>query len=116
MSRLDESKSLVIEARAARMKETQALLSAEEKDALIRRYHPDFRKEAYRPIRLGPNQGEQTVHELANLLEGESPVAAEAISLSPQHQVDLLIIGGGGAGATAALTAKAAGAKVLLAT
>lgn len=116
MSILEDSKTRVNESRAARMKEERTLLSPEDKDALIRKFHPDYKKEAYRTIQIGPNQGDQTVHELANLLEGKSPIASEAISLSPQHQVDLLIIGGGGAGATAALTAKAAGASVLLAT
>ena len=41
---------------------------------LIKKYHPDFRENAYRPIKFGPNADEMTVRELAALLEGESPV------------------------------------------
>ncbi len=116
MSDIDVSKERVNTSRAARSQQEMPRLSAEEKDDLVHRYHPDYKKEAYATLRFGPNKGEQTVHELARLLEGESPVPADFPALKPAHQVDILIIGGGGAGATAALTAKAAGAKILMAT
>ncbi len=116
MTILEESKERADQSRDKRREQNWPLLSSQEKEQLVRQYHPDYKKEAYRTIRIGPNQGEQTVHELADLLEGESPVVSESITLSPQHQADILIIGGGGAGSTAALMAKAAGAKVLLAT
>ncbi|MFQ5598157.1 MAG: FAD-binding protein [Nitrospiria bacterium] len=118
MSDIESSKERVHASRAGRIDQEMPRLSAEEKDALVHRYHPDYKKEAYVTLGIGPNKGEQTVHELACLLEGESPLAADvdALSLEPDHQVDILIIGGGGAGATAALTAKAAGAKILMAT
>ena len=45
-----------------------------ERDTLIKKYHPDFRESAYRPISFGPNAGDMTVRELASLLEGDSPV------------------------------------------
>lgn len=116
MGLLEESKERVNRSREARRQEERALLSPQEKERLVRQFHPDYKKEAYRTLRIGPNAGEETVHELADLLEGKSPVADESISLAPQRQADVLIIGGGGAGSTAALMAKAAGAKVLLAT
>ncbi|MFQ5781259.1 MAG: FAD-binding protein, partial [Nitrospiria bacterium] len=116
MDIIEESRKRVFKSLDRRKKEEMPLLSEEEKDRLVHQYHPDYKKEAYGAIRIGPNKGELTVHEVVNLLEGESPVSAESVSLAPQHQVDVLVIGGGGAGATAALTAKAAGAKVLLAT
>src|SRR5581483_7390537 len=116
MNSLEESKERANQSREKRRNETWPLLSPQEKERLVREFHPDYKKEAYRTIRVGPNRGEQTVHELADLLEGESPITAEAVALSPRHQVDILIIGGGGAGSTAALPAKGARAKVLLAT
>ena len=116
MESIEKSKKKVDQLRSKRQKESWPSLSLEEKESLVHRYHPDYKKEAYRAIRVGPNQGDETVHELADLLEGESPVADQEIVLTPHHQADILIIGGGGAGATAALTAKAMGAKVLLAT
>ena len=86
-----------------------------ERDELIKKYHPDHRESAYRPVKFGPNAGELTVRELAALLEGDSPVPGD-LDLTPAHSVDVLVIGGGGAGSAAALHAHAAGAKVLLAT
>ncbi|MDH4228711.1 MAG: FAD-binding protein [Nitrospirota bacterium] len=84
---------------------------------LLAAHHPDYRKEAYRPIAFGPNAGEQTVHELAALLEADSPLVAKPANLSRvDYEVDVLVLGGGGAGATAALKAREAGASVLVAT
>ena len=98
------------------------LLAPEEKEALIRQYHPDYKEAAYRTLRVGPNRGERTVHELADLLEAESPAVpallptAQGSAYPAIPQVDVLIVGGGGAGTTAALTAASTGASVLLAT
>lgn len=96
---------------------TQALpkYSPAERDALIKKFHPDHRGHAYRLIGFGPNEGETTVRELAALLEGDSPIP-EDFDLAPTSSVDVLVIGGGGAGCAAALHAREQGAVVLLAT
>ncbi len=112
MESLTESMVRVVESRGKRLMQLPPL----NKDALIFGYHPDYKETAYRTLRVGPNKGEKTVHELADLLEGESPVLPTDIPTLPSHQVDVLVIGGGGAGATAALTASVAGATVVLAT
>jgi len=116
MNELELSKQRVIDGREGRKNTEMPRLSQEDKDALLRRYHPDLKEEAYATIRIGANAGQQTVHEVVRLLEGESPLSSDAPELIPVHQVDVLVIGGGGAGASAALTAQADGAKVLLAT
>ncbi len=116
MSVLETSKLKVGETRSSRLEESFPALSLEEKETLVHQFHPDYKKEAYGTIRVGVNKGERTVHRVVSLLEGESPIASESITLEAQKQVDVLIIGGGGAGAMAALAAKAAGAKVLMAT
>ena len=64
---------------------------------------------------FGPNEGDLTVRELASVLEGDSTVPAD-LPLEPDHTVDVLVVGGGGAGCAAALHAQAEGAQVLLAT
>jgi succinate dehydrogenase/fumarate reductase flavoprotein subunit len=106
---------LVHKTRDVRRAQTLAKYPPDERDTLIKKYHPDFRESAYRPIKFGPNAGELTVRELAALLEGDSPVPAD-LDLTPAHSVDVLVIGGGGAGCAAALHAHAGGAKVMLAT
>ncbi len=103
--------------RKQRMTQAMPLLRDQEKDTLLSSYHPDYKKEAYRAIRFGPNAGTETVHELAALLEADSPLVAAPANLSrADHEVDVLVLGGGGAGAAAALCAKEAGASVLIAT
>ena len=106
---------IVHKTRDTRQAQTLPKYSPAERDTLIKKYHPDHRESAYRPIKFGPNEGELTVRELAALLEGESPVPDD-LDLTPAHTVDVLVVGGGGAGCAAALHAHAQGAKVLLAT
>jgi len=106
---------VVHRSRDARRKQTLPKLSSAERDTLIKKFHPDHREAAYRPVAFGPNEGELTVRELASVLEGDSPIT-EDLPLDPDHVVDVLVIGGGGAGCAAALHAHAEGAEVLLAT
>lgn len=116
MSVLETSKLKVGETRSSRLEEMLPTLSLEEKEELVHQFHPDYKKASYGTIRVGANKGDQTVHRVVKLLEGESPIAPESITLTAQQQADVLVIGGGGAGAMAALSAKAAGATVLMAT
>ncbi|MDH5640316.1 MAG: FAD-binding protein [Nitrospira sp.] len=106
---------IVHKTRDARRKQVFPKLSPADRDQLIHKYHPDFRASAYRPLRFGPNEGDKTVVELATLLEGDSSLNGQ-VDMTPHHQVDVLVIGGGGAGCAAALHAHEAGAKVILAT
>jgi succinate dehydrogenase / fumarate reductase flavoprotein subunit/L-aspartate oxidase len=113
---ITESRGRVDATRPARKAQTIPIWPPAEKEALLHKYHPDYKAEAYRLIRVGPNAGLKTVHEVADLLEGDSPVTQADLKAEPDYVTDLLILGGGGAGCAAALTARAAGAKVLLAT
>ena len=112
---IHELQKLVHKTRDPRRTQTLPKYSPAERDTLIKKHHPDHRENAYRPIKFGMNAGDLTVRELAALLEGESPVP-ENLDLSPAHTVDVLVVGGGGAGCAAALHAYARGAKVMLAT
>ena len=92
-------------------------MDADEKDALLKKYHPDYRETGFTTIRAGANRGEKCPVELNEMLEGKSRVLDMDIDLSRvDYDVDVLVIGGGGAGASAAIEAHAAGAKVMIAT
>lgn len=78
---------LVHQSRDARRAQTLPKFPSDERDRLIKQYHPDHRENAYRPLTFGPNAGEKTVRELAALLEGDSPVPTD-LDLTPAYQTD----------------------------
>ena len=80
-------------------------------------YHPDFKESGRRPIAVGPSKGYGVAHEVVDLLEAKSRLDPKQIDLSNvDYETDVLVIGGGGAGTSAALLAAEQGAKVLLCT
>jgi len=88
-----------------------------DKKNLLREYHPNFIDGKMRPLLIGPNRGDKAPNELADLLEGNSCINPEMIDLERvDYNVDVLILGGGSAGASAAISAKENGVNVLLAT
>jgi len=92
-------------------------LSLKEREERLRKYHPDFVEGARKEIRVGPNKGYAISPEIVRLLEAKSRVNPDTIDLTKiAYETDVLIIGGGGAGTAAALTAQESGAKVLIAT
>ena len=107
----------VEETRSERLKNLFPRMSAEEKQTVLRENHPDYITDAYETLKIGPNKGEKVLHELAELLQGKSRILDKEIDLSkPDYDVDVLVIGGGGAGSSAAITAHANGAKVMMVT
>ncbi len=114
---MEDSIRKVEATRDRRLKETFPRITDEEKAALLRGYHPDFIEEGMRELMVGPNKGERTPNEIADLLEGNSSINPDKINLDKiDYDVDVLVIGGGGAGAAAALLAQENGASVLLTT
>jgi succinate dehydrogenase/fumarate reductase flavoprotein subunit len=104
--------------RVARKKagEEVPFLSLDERKKRLE-HHPDFKEEGRRALRVGPSKGYKIAHEMADLLEAGSRVAPGVVDLSrPDYETDVLIIGGGGAGTSAALIAQEQGAKVIVAT
>ena len=93
------------------------LLSLKEREERLKKYHPDFREGSRREIRVGPSKGYAISPEIVNLLEAKSRVNPDTIDLGKiAYETDVLVIGGGGAGTSAALMAQESGAKVLIAT
>jgi succinate dehydrogenase / fumarate reductase flavoprotein subunit len=103
--------------RQARLSQTFPRMTPDERDEVLRRFHPDYIEEMARPIRLGVNAGDRMPHELADVIEGPAHLdPAVFVPGEPDFICDVLVIGGGGAGASAALLAEENGAHVLLVT
>lgn len=114
---LDESIQVLEATRVRRLIETFPRLAEEEKLALLKLHHPDYIEASMRQLQLGVNKGDYTPHELADILEGNSRIDPDKIApTQPDHNVDVLVIGCGGAGASAALLAQENGARVLITT
>jgi succinate dehydrogenase / fumarate reductase flavoprotein subunit/L-aspartate oxidase len=93
------------------------VLTLKEREERLMKYHPDFIEGARKEIRVGPSKGYAISPEIVALLEAKSRVNPDSIDLARiAYETDILILGGGGAGTAAALTAQEAGAKVLIAT
>ena len=103
--------------RKERMKQTFPKLKPEEKKALLEKYHPDYKPGTTRKLLVGVNKGEPIVNELGEVVEAYSRVNPAKIDISTVGiQTDVLVIGGGGAGAASALAAHQEGVQVLLCT
>jgi len=111
-----ESMKRVEATRSARLSETFPRLSAPDKETLLKAFHPDFIPEAFATLRVGPNKGGRTPHELAAVLESRPVLRPDFDVSRTDLETDVLIIGGGGAGSAAALMAQENGAKVVLVT
>ena len=63
-----ESIRRVEAARAENIKLDPRRMTAEEKDVLLKTYHPDYRENQFTVLDFGPNKGEKVPTELAALL------------------------------------------------
>ncbi len=112
-----ESIARVESTRQARLTQTFPRMTPEEREDVLRQFHPDYIADATREIRLGVSKGDRTPLELADVIEAAPQLDPDTFSLrAPDMQTDVLVVGGGGAGASAALMASQAGASVLLVT
>ncbi|HEY42315.1 MAG TPA: FAD-binding protein [Dehalococcoidia bacterium] len=105
--------------RVARKKRGEEFLSMslDERDEILKKYHPDYRQEGRRALRVGVNKGYVIPDEFVDILEAWSRVEPDKVDLSePDVETDVLIIGGGGAGTAAAILAEEQGARVVIAT
>lgn len=92
-------------------------MTPEERQEVLRKFHPDFIEEGFRVLKVGVNKGDRVPQELADLIEARSRIENVELDLGKiDYDVDVLVIGGGGAGAAAALVAQEKGADVLLVT
>ena len=92
-------------------------MTAKQKEDLLAEYHPDYKASEFSVLEIGPNKGDKVPHELAEMLQAHSRIKASDVDLtSPDYETDVLVIGGGGAGTSAAIEAHEAGADVMIVT
>ena len=117
LANMQESLKKVEATRAQRMANEPRRMTADEKDALLAAYHPDYKEEGFITLKVGPNKGEKVPTELGYLLESNSRILGVDIDLDKvDYDVDVLVIGAGGAGSSAAIEAHEAGANVMITT
>ena len=92
-------------------------MTAEQKEQVLASFHPDYKVDEFSVLTVGPNKGDKVPKELAEILQAHSRITADSVCLEcPDYETDVLVIGGGGAGASAAIEAHEAGANVMVVT
>lgn len=87
---------------------------AVDKDTLLKGFHPDHAPGAMEALRVGVSAGAPCPTALADLLQSNALVEDVDIAGRAMREAEVLVLGAGGAGCIAALTAARAGARVLL--
>lgn len=83
---------------------------------LLGAFHPDHRRGGMEALAVGASAGHACPPELAALLQSDALIEDIHLAGASILDTDVLVLGGGGAGCVAALTAARAGARVLVAT
>jgi len=87
-------------------------LSMKDREKILNDFHPDYMKNTKRELKIGIDKGKLLYNGIVDLLETKSILNPKDVDLSQiDYDVDLLIIGGGGAGTVAALFAYDDGVK-----
>ncbi len=87
-----------------------------EMNELLRDYHPDYYQDSVVKLQVGTNKGDPCHRQLAEMLEADARIDEADLAGASMTKTNVLVIGGGGAGCAAALTAARNGANVILAT
>ena len=112
-----ESLALVEAAREKNIALEPTRMTAEQKETVLASFHPDYRADQFSVLEIGPNKGDKVPKELAEILQAHSRITADSVCLeNPDYETDVLVIGGGGSGASCAIEAHEAGAKVMVVT
>ena len=115
-----ESIKLVEKNREKNMKTPVKPMSMEAREKMLSKYHPDYMKGTKRKVKIGPNKGELLYNGIVDLLEAKPVLMSKDVDISKvDYDVDVLIIGGGGAGTVASLFAYESGVpldKILIVT
>ncbi len=103
---MQESLKKVADSRAARFGKDFIPMTPEQRQEILEKFHPDWKPAGKRTLAIGPSNGMIIPHEVADILEAHPIVKPKEIDLSKvDYDVDVLIIGAGGAGMSAGILA-----------
>jgi succinate dehydrogenase / fumarate reductase flavoprotein subunit len=95
-------------------------MSMKEREEMLSKYHPDYMKGTRRKLKVGIDKDKWFYNGIVDLLEARPVLSPKDVDITKiDYDVDLLIIGGGGAGTVAALFAYESGVpldRILIAT
>jgi fumarate reductase (CoM/CoB) subunit A len=92
-------------------------MSEQERQKVLDDFHPDYQSDALKELRIGPNKGDKMVNEVVDIMESYPRNNPDIFDLNKVDiETDVLIIGAGSAGLSAAIEASNTGATVMLAT
>jgi len=115
-----KSIKLVEEKRENNMSSPVKPMSMKEREQVLGKYHPDYMKNTKRKLKVGIDTGKLMYNGIVDLLEAKPVLDPKDVDISKiDYDLDLLIIGGGGAGTVAALFAYESGVpkdKILIIT
>lgn len=94
----------------------EAALDGIPTEVLLSEFHPDHIADSMTELRIGPNAGDTCHAQLTRQLQSDSRIDEADLAGAETLETDVLVIGGGGAGCAAALTAAKRGVRVMLAT
>ena len=107
---MQESLKKVAATRMGRIGKRYPSMTPEERQEVLEQYHPDWKMDQKRELKVGHNKGAVMPHEIVDQLEAHSMVDTSQIDLSKiDYDVDVMIIGAGGAGLSAAILANESG-------
>ena len=78
---LDDAAKIVAERREANITFEHARLTADEKDEILKKYHPDRMATQFEELKIGPNKGQKAPLELAEILQAKPRMEPENIDL-----------------------------------
>lgn len=92
-------------------------MGEKEREDILNSYHPDYKADALKELRIGPNKGEKIINEVVDVLEAYPRNLSATFDLSKiDYETDVLVIGAGSAGLSAALEAAKLDVKTMLVT
>ena len=82
-----KSLALVEAARAKNLAMEPTRMTAEQKEAVLSAFHPDYREDQFEALKIGPNAGDRVPHELADMLQAHSRITSDSVDLTKPDTV-----------------------------